>query len=119
MNESKKNCRFKRYQSEDLLEGIKGVHAEMQAKGLITEETTFEEMADYAGRHILITENKDDLEYALNEGDKELFEEYAKQRKEEFEDDLVSLMHYCSSPRSFVPGWNDVKKNFAEKWGPK
>lgn len=41
---------------DDLVEGIKGVHKEMDEKGLLTETTTFEEMADYAGKHVLLTE---------------------------------------------------------------
>lgn len=28
----------------------------MDEKGLLTETTTFEEMADYAGKHVLLTE---------------------------------------------------------------
>jgi hypothetical protein len=42
--------------SEVIAESIKRVQEEMQEKGLMTEETTFEDMADYAGRHVVLTE---------------------------------------------------------------
>lgn len=41
---------------DNLLEGIKGVQEEMKEKGLLTDETTFEEMADYAGKHVQLRE---------------------------------------------------------------
>jgi len=50
-------CTFKRLTvMDDILEGIKGVHSEMQEKGLMTEETTFEDMSKYAGQHVILTE---------------------------------------------------------------
>lgn len=44
--------------SEIILEGIKYAKEMMQKDGLFKETTTFEELADYAGRHVLITEQK-------------------------------------------------------------
>lgn len=44
--------------SKTLLEGMKRVQEEMKSKGLLNDNTTFEEMAKYAGQHILITESE-------------------------------------------------------------
>ncbi len=63
---------------DDLINGIKGVHKEMDEKGLLTETTTFEEMADYAGKHVLLTEMTDEEyeAYKNKEEFKESFDEY-------------------------------------------
>ncbi len=51
---------FKRFKNpiETALEGFELVKEEMQEKGLLTDKTTFEEMADYAGKHVILTERK-------------------------------------------------------------
>lgn len=43
---------------DDVLEGIKGVHKKMEEKGLLTNETTFEDMSKYDGQHVLLTERE-------------------------------------------------------------
>lgn len=45
--------------ADDLIEGVKSIHEEMNEKGLLNESTTFEEMADYAGKHVLISERSE------------------------------------------------------------
>jgi hypothetical protein len=52
----------------DLVEGIKGVYKEMDEKGLLKEDTTFEEAAHYAGQHVLLTEMSEE-EYAKKMGE--------------------------------------------------
>ena len=53
-------CTFKRdTSSEDLLESIKSITEEMIEARLWCEKTTFEDMAAYAGSHVLITEKKE------------------------------------------------------------
>ena len=56
-----KTTTFKRFKSpiETVIEGYEGVKKEMEDKGLINDQTTFEEMDDYAGKHVLITEKKE------------------------------------------------------------
>lgn len=44
---------------DDLVEGIKDVMLEMKEKGYDMEKVTFEEISDYAGRHVLIIESVD------------------------------------------------------------
>ncbi len=48
---------FKRCTSgEEILKGMIAIHKKMEEEGLLTDKTTFEEMGEYAGRHVLITE---------------------------------------------------------------
>ncbi len=51
---------FKRYPSFNLNEDIELLKDEMKAKGLLTEQTTFDDIAIYAGQHCLISEKKDE-----------------------------------------------------------
>ena len=52
-------CIFKRCTvMDDILEGINGVHKEMEEKGLLTDETTYEDMSKYAGQHVILTERE-------------------------------------------------------------
>lgn len=44
--------------SDAILEGMKWAKQDMQEKGLLTDETTFEDISLYAGRHVRITECK-------------------------------------------------------------
>ena len=41
---------------DTLVNGIIDAHVEMHTAGLLKEDTTFEEVAEWAGRHVLITE---------------------------------------------------------------
>jgi hypothetical protein len=59
--EEKSTFTFKRYPSlkdscDTLVSGIIEAHKAMDKEGLLKEDTTFEEVAEWAGRHILITE---------------------------------------------------------------
>jgi hypothetical protein len=42
----------------DIFDGYRMVEKEMAAKGLLTDETTFDEMVDYAGKHVIIIEKE-------------------------------------------------------------
>jgi hypothetical protein len=46
--------------SKTLLDGIHGVKNEMEEKKLLTDKTTFEDMANYAGKHVLLIEKKEE-----------------------------------------------------------
>lgn len=42
--------------SKDIVKGMEWTKQDMIEKGLLTDETTFEEMANHAGRHVIISE---------------------------------------------------------------
>jgi hypothetical protein len=43
---------------DDILEGMKQTKEDMIKDGLWTDQTTFEEWAEYAGRHVRLTEQE-------------------------------------------------------------
>jgi hypothetical protein len=44
----------------DMLKGIKRIREEMNEKGLITNKTGFKDIADYAGKHIIVTSKNEE-----------------------------------------------------------
>ena len=60
MNQPKSTCTFKRCTiGNDILEGMKKSKESMIKDGLWNEDTTFEEWSEYAGRHVLLTEQEE------------------------------------------------------------
>ena len=58
MLDKPKTVKFKRYEPFPLGETMELVRKEMLKKGLEEKELTFDNMATWAGQHILITEKK-------------------------------------------------------------